>query len=179
MPYSVEGDLLLGDVLLGPGFSKAKAVQDAADEMDAKLGYLYALPLRPITPEGENPLPAPDPGEPDNRWKSLPAHQVLLLKGINNRLASGRLILAMAVGQEGTTLHAYGYNLVQEALAELLFLANGTAILDAEKMVPVDPDEIGNKAPVAVNHDSESLLEGFESTVMRGKPWYSRPGLVP
>lgn len=165
MPYSVIGDLLLDGVLLKPGFDKQKFVDDAADEMDSKLGWLYSLPL---SPEGVEPL---------GTWEDLPAHQVLTLKQINNRLASGRLILAIALPGEQNTLHAYGYSLVQQALADLMQLANGVVELDANKLAPAS--EFTSRAPSITNPDSESLLAGFENTVMRGVPWYSRPGAVP
>lgn len=167
MPYSAIGDLLLGDILLKPGFDKQKFVNDAADEMDSKLGWRYALPLRV---EGVAP-----PGTEDS-WKDLPQHQVLLLKTINNRLASGRLILTLDMAGEQTTLHAYGWSLIQEALKDLIALANGDAVLDAEPMTPASA--FTNKAPSITNPDEESLLLGFENTVMRNTPWYSRPGAV-
>lgn len=169
MAYSAVGDLLLDGVLLATGFNKQKFVDDAAEEMDSKLGWLYALPIHP---EGM------DPGEVGpTSWQDLPTHQVILLKQINNRLASGRLILAIATPGEQTTLHAYGYHLVQQALADLMFLANGDLDMDAEKATPSSAFE--SKAPAWQNPDSESLLLGFEESVMRGVPFYSRPGVVP
>ena len=167
MAYSEVGDLLLGDMEINPLLDQQKFVDGAAEEMDAKLGWVYALPLRG---------PGVDPAT-ETSWLDLPTHQVLLLKQINNKLASGRLILTLAIASEGSTLHAYGWQLIREANAELLLLSNGTVDLDAEPLDPVvasgDP-----LMPAVFNHDEESLFAGFENTVMRGKPWYSRPGKV-
>ncbi len=166
MPYSVVADLLLDDLRLKPDFPKQKFVDQAAEEMDSKLGFRFALPLRL---EGEL-VPSP------TTWLALPPHQVLLLKTINNRLASGRLILSIAVGGEQTSLHAYGYSLVQAALIDLMMVANGDVIFDTALLVPTTPFE--SKAPAGTNHDEESLLLGFENSVMRDRPWYSRPGAL-
>lgn len=169
MAYSETGDLLLGDMLLG-GLDPQKYVDDAARDMDAKLGWLYKLPLRE-----KDKTPGPE------SWKQLPQHEVLTLRQINNKLASGKLILAMAVGQEGTAVHAYGLHLVQEGTAELLLLANGTIDLGAVKLdgtAAGSPVDSGSRTPAMKVHDTESLLDGFENTVMRQKPWFTRPGEV-
>jgi hypothetical protein len=168
MAYSTVADLLLGDIVLNPALNKQKAVDDAAEEMDSKLGWLYALPLAPV---GTDPVTA-------TSWEALPDHQVLLLKHINNKLASGRLVMALAMPGEQSSLHAYGWNLVKEATAELLLLANGSVLLEA---IPLTDTIITSAtlAPATINYDSESLLAGFENTVLRGTPWYSRPGTVP
>lgn len=139
--------------------NKQKFVDDAADEIDSKLGFLYAtVPL------------IVDPALPG----ALPRHERLLLKNINNRLASGRLILTLDIAGEDTTLHAYGWSLVRDSLRELMLVANGEVLLTAPRITATKRDE----RPAVNNHDQESLLLGFEETVMRGRPWYSRPGRV-
>lgn len=155
MAYSAESDLLTGDMMISARVSKAKFINDAADEIDAKIGWIY-----------ETPIPVAD----------LPRHQALLLKQINNKLASGRLILTLDIAGEQNSLHAYGYRLVREATEELNLIANGVVDLDAPRLdVEVTANDL---TPAIRNHDQESLLLGFEETVLRGTPWWSRPGKV-
>lgn len=172
MPYSEPDALLLGDLILGGGVDKQKFIDQAAEDIDAKLGWIYELPIKLALPEGEL-----RPADPDN-WTRLPLHEQLLLKGINNKLASGRLILTIDVAGEDSKLQAYGYFLVQEANAELMALANGEIYLSAIRYDPGD-QVIRDVIPSVKNQDEESLLLGFENTVMRGCPWWSRPGKVP
>lgn len=167
MPFSKVEDLLLGDILVSQHVDKQSFVDEAANEMLAKLGFIYALPLAPV---GTDPVT-------DESWLELPMHEVLTLKTINNRLASGRLILTLDAAGEGTQLHAYGWSLVQEALGELMVLANQDVDLTAIKLTLTSSGQ-SDMSPSVRNHDEESLLLGFENTVMRGVPWYSIPGEV-
>lgn len=159
MAYSEVSDLLTGDLMISARIDKQKVVQDAADEIDAKLGWLYQVPV--VIEGGPSGV---------NR------HQVLLLKQINNKLASGRLILSLHIAGEDNSLHAYGLRLVKEATEELLLIANGTLDLRAPRNENISPT--GDRVATIHNHDEESLLLGFEETVLRGVPWYSRPGQV-
>lgn len=157
-PYCEETDLLLGDIRM-PNMDIPKYIESAADEIDSKLGYVYELPLT---------------------WSGteVPRHEGLLLKSINVRLATGRLLMAAFTSGEDRSLHAYGKSLIDAALADLMCLANGDVDISAGKTdTPVANQD--NLVPGIVNHDSESLLDGFENSVMRGVPWYSRPGQVP
>ena len=43
--YSAVTDLLVGDITLGSTVNAEKYVQDAADEMDSKLGFIYETPI--------------------------------------------------------------------------------------------------------------------------------------
>lgn len=161
MAYSKEEDLLLGDMVINPSLDRQKFIDDAADEIDAKLGWLYVLPLTPIAPA-----------------VSLPGYQLLTLKGINNKLASGRLILTLDIAAEGSQLHAYGWQLVREAREELMILANGEAPLAATR-IPPDPSTGitgADKIPSVKNYDEESLLTAYEYTVHRSEPWWVQPG---
>lgn len=158
MPYSSEGDLLIGDVLLPAGFNQAKYITEATDEIDSKLGFLYQLPLTAV--EGD-----------------LPPHEALLLKVISNKLASGRLIMDIAMAGERQSVHAYGRRLVDEATNDLLLLANGTVELHAVRSATNVAQESA-KVPTIRNQDDESLTLGFENTVLRQEPWYSRPGVL-
>lgn len=161
--YSEEGDLLIGDMMLSPTLDKSRYIQAAADDINAKLGYLYKLPLV------------------NQAFGALPEYQKLLLKSINNKLASGRLILDVAVGGEQATLHAYGMRLINEATNDLMCIANGDVQLDSERRV-TDAESASTMVPSVRNYDEESLLLGFENSVMRGGPldpgWWSRPGAV-
>lgn len=141
--------------MLRDDFDLDKWITSAADTIDGKLGYIYELPFI-LTGSG-----------------ALPGYQILVLKEINAKLASGRLILAQDVGGEDSTLHAYGLYLVKEATDELMALANGLVWLDAPK---TDSSEEGTRDVSVHHYDDESLLAGFENTVMRGIPWQSYPG---
>lgn len=154
MAYSTEDDLLVGDLALSPILDTGKFVKEAAEEMDSKLGFIYTLPL---------------PGD-------LPEYQKLLLKGINNKLASGRLIMAVAIGGEDSTVHAYAARLVQEATQELLAIANGIVELAADRAVAPADVQAGSRTPSIKNLDSESAVEAFTNNFVNGENWYWRPG---
>lgn len=166
MAYSEVADLLIGDLVLGAGVDPQKYIDLAAEQIDAKIGWVYELPLHPAGGVGT--------------WQDLPEHEQLLLKGINNGLASGSLLIALDQGGEQTTVHAYGLWLIQQAQADLMYLANGEIQISAE-LFDV-PDTVPNRVPGVINYDEESLLLGFENTVLRrdktGWPWYSRPGAL-
>jgi hypothetical protein len=149
--------------------NKQQFVDSAAEEMDSKLGYIYKLPLVPPNPDNLDPAPA------------LLDYEVLILKHINNKLASGRLILAQDMAGEENSLHAYGLRLVTEATNELMALANGEVDLTAEKRYTIQRE--GDKVPSIINEDPESLLLGFTENVMQDHygvgvrpPYYVRPG---
>lgn len=167
MAYSEEADLLLGDLILSPTLDKQKFIDEAADEINAKLGWLYVLPLAPV---GADPVTA-------TSWEDLATHEVLTLKTINNRLASGRLILTLDIAGEGTQLHAYGWYLVREALSDLMAIANGQVDLNAIRVNPVESG-YADRTPGITNEDDESLLLGFVNTVHNDTPWFSRPGSI-
>lgn len=180
MAYSEVSDLLLGPVLVSQSVDKQKFINQAAEDMDAKLGWIYDLPLSPQRAEGA-PYTDPQPdADPENDWKALPLHERLLLKGINNKLASGRLLLTLDIAGEGTTLHAYGWQLVREANAELLIISNGEVFLHAQGTEGSADQVDESRTPSVQNHDEESLMLGFENNVMRrSNPttvWLTQPG---
>lgn len=152
MAYSVEADLLLGDLLLPAGYDKERWVDLASDEMDSRLGFIYTIPLTETT-----------------------ATEDLLLRDINNKIASGRLILAQAIGGEDSSEHAYGRALLEDGLASLKAIVMGDVDLSAPRL---DGSTYEADAPETVNHDEESLMLGFENTVLRGTKWLTRPGEV-
>lgn len=148
MAYATVDDLLIGDLTLGSGARPDKYVDDAADEIDSVLGYRYVLPLDP---------------------EVIPSYAMLLLKRCANFLASGRLIMALAVGGEDTAMHAYGLSLVQEGQALLAGLAG--AAIDIPGATPVDPVLVGrNMGPSIVNQDASSGLDEFYAFVNGSSP---------
>lgn len=156
MAYSQVDDLLTGDLHISSKVDKQKVIDDAAEEIDSKIGFLYSLPIP---------------------FVSLPLHQKLLLKQINNKLASGRLILALDIVGEENSLHAYGLRLVTEATGELMLIANGQVDLDAPRWETPD-DSYTDKTPTIKNRDAESAVDQFENSFMRGEPSYWTPGEV-
>lgn len=156
MAYSVPADLLLDDTIYSVDVQKF--IDLAAEEIDVRLGELYQLPLAPIPPA-----------------LTLPVRDLTLLKIINNKLATGQIILAAATPGEDNNLHAYGRWLVNDAWATLMLIANDELKLSAIRLEGLTEEDT-SRLPATVNHDEESLLLGFENTVLRGEGWYSRPG---
>lgn len=141
--YCTTGDLLTGDIPTTAALTPEKAVQDAADEIDSKIGFRYSTPVD-ITPTGPTPRPV-----------------TLLLKRLNAHLASGRLIMAAAASGSQDNVHAYGASLVREASRTLNAIADGTLDLDGlEPLVPFTP-----KAPLIHNEDATSQVENFYNAV--------------
>ncbi len=168
--YCTEIDLLVGDDFVAAAGSKAKYVRLAADEMDGKLGYVYVTPI------------------PMN---GLPLNQQNLLKSINQRLATGRLIMSQALGTQDNNVNAYALRLVAEAQADLMSIANGqvdlaTARADAagqSEGVIEDPqvDDPYARMPGAWNPDAMSAVTIFEKSFMTERspiapPLYFTPG---
>jgi hypothetical protein len=144
--YSEVDDLLLGDITLGTGARADKYVQDATDEIDSCLGFRYELPLN-----------LDYIGDPDN---AVPSYAQLVLKQCANKLASGRLIMALAAGGEDTSMHAYGWALVQEGMITLNGLCSG--MIDLPNAVPVNPVAVGRDVgPSLGNQDSSSAMDAF------------------
>jgi hypothetical protein len=153
--YSAEEDLLLGDLRVSEKIDKGKYVDDAAEEIDSKIGELYVLPLSAVAPATD-----------------LAPHSRILLKRINNQLATGRLILALHGGDEH--LHAYGLSLVNGALGELAMIANGVTSLVGAARVAGSGEGAG---PSIVNQDAYSATAAFEAFVMGGVDTIWRPGV--
>lgn len=143
MAYSAPGDLLMGKIPLPSYIDPQKVVDDAADEMDSKIGFLYQTPV-----------------DINELSSQLVRPARLLLKRINNNLATGRLILAIASPEENKNLHAYGWALVTEATKALECIAEGEVKLDGAPLV----DTSGGEAvttPLIDNLDAESNVEAF------------------
>lgn len=139
--YCEAPDLMLGDIRLGSKTNPYDAINNAADEMNATIGQLHTLPLD---------------------LSSAPAFVPLLLKKINAFLASGRLIMAQAQGEEMSSLHAYGRDLVKQAQMELDRITRGETVL---VNVPRLPGSFRANAPVVINSDTGSAVDAFERFV--------------
>lgn len=151
--YSEVGDLLTGNVPMPDYLSPEKYVQDAANEIDSKIGFLYQTPID-VSTNSDVPRPAR-----------------LLLQRINNFLASGRLLMAAASGGEDDRVHAYGFYLVQQATLALDALALGDPML--EGAVPIDTGEAAAITSIIVNNlDPESNVEAFYDRVMNPSYFY-------
>lgn len=163
MGYCDTSDLLLGDAIVGPGNPLSKWVDRAAGEMDSKLGFRYVVPITP-NPNSDPP------------FTELLPHEAGLLKQINSKLASGRFLMAQAQSGEFDTTHAYGRSLLTEALSELYCITNGEVDLTSAELSPTSGGLEYRRMPGITNEDEESLLLGWENNVLRGVPWYTRPG---
>lgn len=153
MAYCKPQDLLIGDVTLSSVLSRESYVRDAADEMDARLGFVYALPL-PLT--------------------QLQPHAITLLKMINARLASGRLLMSIAAPAEDDSVHRYGEWLIKSAYEDLYNLCNRTIdLVGATPINDTTPEQVS-----IYNYDEESAVEQFYNTTMRGQPSWWMPGPV-
>lgn len=153
MAYSATSDLLVGSIPTPSYLDTAKYVEDASDEIDSKIGHIYVTPVN-----------VSDPGP-----LSRPAR--LLLKRINNFLASGRLILAVASPEENQNLHAYGWSLVTEATAALNSIISGDIQLDGAQLGTVDTLPVST--PLIDNLDAESNVEAFYDRICN--PNYAYP----
>lgn len=146
--YCEEGDLLIGDLPLGPAHDPVQFINAAADEMDSYIGRRYVLPL----PLG-----------------SLDVVSTLVLKRINAHLASGRLILSLAIASEDERLHAYGEYLVREAMRDLLAIRDGDLLLDGAEEVSTGAD--ADAGPTIINHDEQSGVDTFYGEFTYGSVW--------
>ncbi len=160
MAYSAESDMLLGDIALPPYLAKSKYVQDAADEMDSKIGFVYATPV-------------------DLSTLKRPAQ--LLLKRLNNFLATGRLILAMNMSEEDNALHAYGKSLVDEANLALEAIRTRDMVLEGAALTPEATEGESNTSVRVLQYtkDDESLVDSYYEKIANPNYSFGIPGLRP
>lgn len=173
-PYCGTGDLLVEDSLqlLPSNLDTQKYVDAAANEMDSKLGFTYKLPLE----SDDNYLDSDG-----NPIADFPQHEKDLLRDINAKLASGRILMQTQVSADGASYHPYAKELIAEAQALLIMIANRDVLLSG--LLKGDPERLSDRGPTIVNHDSHSMVEQFEENFMRGRshipPFtteYIRPG---
>jgi hypothetical protein len=142
-------DLLTGDIPLPAYIDQPKVVQDAADEIDSHIGFVYQTPVVLA-----------------NTPKNRPA--TLLLKRINNHLATGRLLMEVAAAGEDDQLHAYAQRLVDEALAALNSIVTGSIVLgDAP---PIDATGERQTGPLQYNKDEFSQVDAFYDDILFAPP---------
>lgn len=160
-PYSTPEDLAIDEsqLMLGQKFDKAKVVETCAREIDAKLGFMYQLPLTPIAPATE-----------------LPKYQVDLLFTINNNMATGRILQGMKGSGDSNTQHAWGKALCDSADNMLNMIANGDVELDAVRVVDGPTSLDSQRGPKAVVYDDSSMVTAFEEQVFRNRPVQVYPG---
>jgi hypothetical protein len=152
--YCAEEELLLGGVPVKKDVDANKYIRDATDEIDSALGSRYDTPFD-LSDESE-----------------LKRHSKLLIQRICRHLASGRIILALAMPGEDGRVNAYGMSLLTEALAALEALGTGVILLDYEDTSPVAP-LLMPSVPMIFNQDPESSVEAFYDRV--GNPNYQYP----
>ncbi len=148
MSYSAVTDLMVGDIPLPSYLSPQKYVDDAADEMDSHIGFLYQTPID-ITDVETNPV-------------SRPVR--LLLKRISVHLSTGRILMAIAAPTEDSTVHAYGYHMVKDALDALKSISDGAIALDGATSMSTETN--ATTAPLISNLDPESMVEAFYNRVV-------------
>lgn len=141
MPYSEVKDMLTGPIPLPRSLDPEKYVQDAADEIDTQLGFTYETPI--VAVEGA----------------VLPKPVSLLLKRINNLIASGRVIMAAAGPSQDTAVNAYGRSLVVEGQAALASIAKGAIVLEGAVRLPSDSLEM--QGPRITNAETGSNVDAF------------------
>lgn len=146
MTYSKTEDLLTGDLPLSGGTDAPRYVQDASDEIDSKIGYVYQTPV----------------DISDSSEISRPAR--LLLKRIANFLASGRILMALHSQNQRLEVNAYAERLIKEATDALDAIVNGVIILDGALVV--NPDGAPVTAPLINNLDPESNVEAFYDRIV-------------
>lgn len=140
MPWAAEDDMLVGDVVT-PSGTRDKFLDDAENEMLVHLTQYYATPL------------------PDNA--SLPEHILRLLKQTHARLASGRMLLALATSSEDESLHAYGLSLLTDARSDLMRLGTQTPIPGASAADNNGGEVDNDRTPLVLNADTASPFAAF------------------
>lgn len=152
MAYCEVVDLLIGDIPTSAALSPQKYVNDAADEIDSKIGFVYETPI---------PVDVTDP---------TPRPVVLLLKRLNAHLATGRMILAATILAEDVQLNAYGRSLVADCELTINQIAIGQLLLDG--VLPSGLNALpGPHVPMILNKDTESAVDAFYDRI--ANPGYS------
>lgn len=146
--YCEVDDLLLGDLPLHNSTLAQRYINNAAEEIDSKIAPLYQTPVK-INPEDVV------------KFRST----IFTLKRINQFLASGRIIMAMAAPGENNIVHQYGITLVREAQREIDRIVNRDLILDGATPNSNAPSDFAVSRAYVYQLDKESAVEGFYSMV--------------
>lgn len=150
--YSTIDEMLLGSVPPPLATVRQKFVDDAANEIDSMIGFIYKTPI--------------NMSEAEDNTVVRPAR--LLIRRVANHLATGRLIMAVAASSEDESTHAYANRLIRDALNVLNQIARGDLKLDGAELLP---DESGRvTGPQITNLDPHSHVEDFYDRL--AKPGY-------
>jgi phage gp36-like protein len=122
-------------------------VQDAADEIDSYLGSLYTTPL---VFDDQNAAHRP--------W-------MLLLKRLNAHLATGRLLMSAASGNQDKQVHAYAEYLIKAAESILKQIQTGEIVIPFQ--TPPAGQPVHTTTPLINNLDEESNVEAFYDRVAK------------
>lgn len=149
--YAAPTDLLTGDIPLAGKYGNGSAfIQLAADEIDSQIGHIYVTPVVFTETTAEEIA------------RVRPAK--LLLKKINTLLASGRILMDMAAGEEGDNLHAYGKSMHDEAILLLNAIMKREIVLTDAPLL-VEEAAAQNNAVSIKQEDSYSLVQSFYDRV--------------
>ena len=145
--YCNRADLLMGDVQINTTQVDVDAyIKNAAAEMDIALSGYCRVPIT---------------------FQNSPENYVLgaFLRSTNAKLATGRLLYALATPIERDRVHAYGSNLIREAKANLQAVVDGSIVLNGLVVLP----GIASRAGVIVtNQDDASGVDSFYARTMPG-----------
>jgi hypothetical protein len=148
--YCTSADLLINPGMRMPvEMDKNAYVQQAASEIDMRIGRLYKTPVAFGTIELQE------------RYSAT----TLFLKHLNIHLATGRLIMALDLSGEQTQLHAYGKSLVDGAMALLEEIVAREIVLEGAPTNDNDPDLNANARPYISQVDAVSGVEAFYAIV--------------
>lgn len=143
MAYSTPEQLLLGNIPLPAGNKPRNAVDRAADEIDAALGFLYQTPIKSTGPH----------------QRAVDA----LMGNLNNWLATGRLGQELTASTQRVEEHSYFVGLVRQAQAVLNRIVAGDIVLEG---VPVPGGGAQVAAgPAIYNKDTTSNVDDFYDNV--------------
>jgi len=153
--YCTADSIMIGDIMLPPEISPSAYITSTAEEMDSRLSQIYEVPIQ---------IDATDL----NKFRGT----ITILRSINSRLATGRLIMAAAAALENVAVHAYARQMVTEALVDLDKIVERKIILQGAKANDnVNPDFTVAKVVVG-GQDDLSAVDGFYQFV---DPQYSTP----
>lgn len=165
MAYCEVTDLFIGDTRLDINTTPPQAfVNSASDEIDAALGYMYITPICPEDTAVNRPT-------------------VLLLKLINQYIATGRLLITIGrVGEDGQ-LDALGKYYLNLGMTRLQMIVDGKIDLLGATHTEGAPTNTG---PQVVNAEPMSLVDMFYSEMNPSNPgfWvdpiyrHPRPGVT-
>lgn len=164
--YCTTDDLLIASNFPLPiGFSSAQYVQLGTDEINIAISRLYKVPVVF--------------GTADEQTKY--AATILLLKQLNQFLATGRILMAIAAPGEDSELHAYAKSLVDRSCYILEEISQSKIILegaDANTNVPEDAD-FASPHGMVFQLDDYSGVEAFYDIVTSPYGIVKRPVPLP